>query len=564
MENIAITQNIKIIPLPVQIEVENGVFELSKMVSLIYEDVFEAQAIYLRDLLSSATGSSFEMKKLKKGDDQWDSPSPTDKSIILIKSFDNDDLNKIEEKNKREILHRLPNEGYFLGIQENRIAIKTTPNNNAGVFYAIQSLRQLFPPEIEMPTRKGVIKGVRWTIPKCEIIDYPRFKWRGFMMDETRHFFGMRFIKRMLDLMALHKLNILHWHINDDEGWRIEIEKYPKLTQIAGKRLLNKKFKETSNMEDYRWYGGYYTKDQIKEIIKYASERFIKIVPEIEMPGHATAPLVAYPQFSCDSGTPPELVPSIGGRNRHAYCAGNPPTYEFLKDILDEVSELFNFNIHIGGDELPKERWTNCSRCQKFMKENGIADIDELQVHFAAEFIKYLQDKGRTVIGWFDFPVDRLLDKDVDPEKLVFQFWKGSEKDLKKFVRKGGISIVSYHPYYYLDYTYYRTPLKKTYNYEPIPEDLEEDLRKRVLGIESPLWTERVPDWQMADFRTFPRLTAVAESAWTPRDKKDYKNFIIRLKTFLKRLDILGVYYAPLSVAMNKLRARVIPVRRLL
>lgn len=439
----------------------------------------------------------------------------------------------------------IPEEGYVLAATANGIRIAGV--DPAGCFRGVQTLRQLLPAAIE-----GAIvpDGISLQVPLVTIKDFPRFRWRGFMLDECRHFFGKVLAKRMIDIIALLKFNKLHWHLTDDEGWRIESRKFPKLHEIASSRPLSKHWKESPNLSDPKWYGGYYTQDEIKEVIEYAREHFIEIIPEIEMPGHATAPLVAYPEYGC--ATPPATVPIVDQGNRHAYCAGKQETYQFLKDVLGEVKELFGGDkIHIGGDELPAERWMACPRCQAFMKEKGFPDLDMLQVHFAAEFAKYLASRDCTSIGWFDFPVDRLLDQGVDPAKLIFQFWTGSEQKLVDFVRRGGKAIVSNHEYMYLDYHHWQISLEKAYNFDPIPSDLDAQNHQNILGLECPIWTERVPNWQRMDFQVFPRALAYAETGWSSRSLRSYPDFLERLKTFLPRLDALCVYYAPLDEATN-------------
>jgi hexosaminidase len=334
------------------------------------------------------------------------------------------------------------------------------------------------------------------------------------------------------------------------------------LHTIGSKRLLSKKWIESPNLDDAQWYGGYYTQAEIKEILTYAHQHYIEVIPEIEMPGHATAPLVAYPEYSCT--TPPKIVPTIGAGNRQAYCAGYAPTYTFLHDVLDEIVELFGTTkVHIGGDELPKERWEHCPRCQSFMKQHNIPNLDMLQVHFAADMINHLAKRNCKTFGWFDFPVDRLLDQKVDPDSVIFQFWVGSEKRVGEFVRKGGKAVISDNRFMYLDYTYSRISLKKAYTFDPIPADLEPQYHDQILGCEPPIWCERVPNWQRMDFQVFPRVCAYAETAWTLKEQKDYSDFVHRLKQFLKRLDLRGIYYAPLSIATNSFKGRLIPRNKL-
>ncbi len=521
-----------VIPRPVEIKPGSGTFQVTKATTISYQPECTAEAEYLSWYLGST--AKLELRA---------SPHPAgqggqDDSILLVLASGQSSSHP---------------EGYRLDITARGITI--TGNDQAGCFHGIQTLRQLLPPALDAAVVPG---DLALEVPCLSISDYPRFKWRGFMLDECRHFFGKVLAKRMIDILALYKFNKLHWHLTEDEGWRIESKRYPRLHEIASKRPLSKRWKESPNLGDARWYGGYYTHDDIREVIAFARTRHIEVFPEIEMPGHATAPLVAYPEHSC--AKPPETVPTVGQGNRHAYCAGRPGTYAFLKDVLHEVMDIFGGDkIHIGGDELPAERWNACPDCQRFMKANGIPDIDILQVHFAAEIAKYLASQGRTTIGWFDFPVDKLLGQGVDPSKLIFQFWVGSEQKMVDFVRKGGQAIVSNHKYMYLDYHHWGIPLKKAYTFDPIPEELEERYHGQVLGLECPIWTERVPSWQRLDFQVFPRALAYAETGWTPKDLRSYPDFIERLRAALPRLDALCVYYAPLGEATNSLKARLTP-----
>lgn len=523
---------LSIIPIPVELTPLSGNFTLTATTQINCQKICLGPAEYLRNFISLPTGFNLMLKPNEE------IPTVNMEGIFLR-------LEPMEST--------LPAEGYKLTISQTQIII--SGKDLAGLFYGIQSLRQLLPVQIEAPYAS--FKGP-WTIPCLKIRDYPRFGWRGFMIDECRHFFGKTFVKRMIDLMALHKLNKLHWHLTEDEGWRIESKIFPKLHEIASKRPLSHRWKENPNLEDPKWYGGYYTHKDIQEIIDYAAKHFIEVFPEIEMPGHATAPLVAYPHISC--ATPPEVVPTIGERNRHAYCAGNPETYKWLEQMLTEIIDLFpSDKIHIGGDELPTERWKECPKCQGFMKSKGIADLDQLQVYFAAQIIKFLNSKGKTVFGWFDFPVDRLLDQGIDPNLLRFQFWVGSEQKMINFVRKGGKAIISNHRYMYLDYSYWGINLKKAYNFDPIPAELEPQYQQNILGLEPPIWCERVWNWQRMDFQVFPRLSAYAETGWSPAAKKNYTDFVNRLKKFQKRLDQICVNYASLKEATNSFMMRFVP-----
>ncbi|NMC07208.1 MAG: beta-N-acetylhexosaminidase, partial [Candidatus Lokiarchaeota archaeon] len=521
-----------IIPKPVEVKAGSGTFRMTKDTIITYQPTCENEAEYLAGYLRSTAKLDIRITPF---------PSKTaGKTNIISLGLEG------EAKPSKP-------EGYALDITPQGISI--VGSDVAGCFYGIQSIRQLLTPALDGAV---VPDGITLEVPGVSIRDHPRFPWRGFMLDECRHFFGKVLAKRMIDIIALYKFNKLHWHLTEDEGWRIESKRFPRLHEVASKRPLSKKWKESPNLADPLWHGGYYTHQEIEEIIAHARARHVEVIPEIEMPGHATAPLVAYPEHSC--ARPPATVPTIGAGNRHAYCAGKETTYAFLKDVLQEVMDIFGGDkIHIGGDELPAERWKSCPDCQGFMKARGFPDIDTLQVHFAAEIAKFLASKGRTTIGWFDFPVDKLLGQGVDPAKLIFQFWVGSERKMVDFVRKGGKAIVSNHKYMYLDYPHWRIPLKKAYSFDPIPDGLEMHHHEQILGMECPIWTERVPSWQRLDFQVFPRALAYAEMGWTPKTSRFYPDFLKRLRAALPRLDAMCVYYAPLDEATNSFKARIKP-----
>jgi hexosaminidase len=541
-----------IIPKPVQMNLAEGFFSFTPSTCIYCVPAVNHEAEMIQFIFKRSAGLDLKIIKLQEDCDANSVKGNTNALILLLEK--GQDL-------AIEISKDPTNEGYSLMITSQSILIQG--HSNAGVFYGFQSLRQLLPIEIESavsPVQNPSEKTIEWNVPCLEIVDYPRFGWRGHMIDEVRHFFGKTFVKRNIDLMALYKLNKLHWHLTDDEGWRIESKKYPKLNEIGSKRLIAKKWKESPNLEDPKWYGGYYTKEELREIILYAAERFIEVIPEIEMPGHATAPLVAYPEFSCS--IPPAIVQTVGYRNRQAYCPSKPETYQFLQNVLDEVMEIFPTDkIHLGGDELPKERWENCPVCQQYMKDHNIPDLDEMQVEFAAKNIKYLNSKDKQAIGWFDFSVDKLLQKDISQNGVIFQFWVGSDIKARTFIEKGGCAIISNHRFTYLDSDHRRIPLKKAYSFDPIPSGLSENYHKQVLGIEAPIWTERVWNIPKMDFQVFPRLIAYAENAWTQTSVKDYKDFMKRLKPMLARLDLIGVFYARIFEATNSFLANLIPRR---
>ena len=359
---------VAIIPEPVETKRHEGFFVLTKKTSIYADTELKEIAAYLQELLLPALG--WKIPTTAKTNDE--------NCIQLILNNDTPEIGE---------------EGYILKTTEKGILIEG--KTSAGVFYGIQTIRQLLPKEIES---QQAVSDIKWLVPSITIKDYPRFKWRGFMLDEARHFMGTKVVKELLELMALLKLNKFHWHLVDDQGWRIQIEKYPKLTEIGSQRELKPKRGEIQNTEEPNVYGGFYTKKEIREIIAYAKERFIEVIPEIEMPGHSSSVLAAYPELSCSGG--PFEVPTRWGIFADVYCPGNEQVYEFLKDVIDEVIELFPSKIiHIGGDEVPKIRWRSCPKCREKMKKEGVPKHKELQAFLTNYFADYLESKGRRLMG---------------------------------------------------------------------------------------------------------------------------------------------------------------------
>ena len=492
--------DISVIPQPQKVVPLQGTFPVSSNLPIIHDSANKKNANYLKRLLSP-----LPKQTVSRG-----------QAIHL----------NLQNKNKI-----LGTEGYHLKINAKEISIEAlTP---AGVFYGIQTLRQLLPPELEI--REPLAKK-DYVVTCVEITDYPRFTWRGFMLDEGRHFFGKDIVLRTLDLMALQKLNVFHWHLTEDQGWRIEIKKYPKLTGIGSHRDgTGTLFK---GRHDRIPHGGFYTRAEIKKIVAYAADRYILIVPEIEMPGHSLAALAAYPNLSCTGG--PFEVATHFGIFPDIYCAGKDSTFVFLQDVLSEVLNLFPSPfIHIGGDEAPKARWKKCPDCQQRIRQQALKGEHALQVYFTNRIIAWLAKKGRRVIGW-----NEILEEGLR-EDAVVQYWLGNKKKVMEEIRAYGRDvIVSTYLSTYLDHSHALTSLKDAYEFEPVFPGLSEEESSHILGLEPPLWTEWIPDKCRMDFQTYPRLTAFAETAWSSRDGKNFDNFQSRLKGFLKRLDILGVAYA--------------------
>jgi hexosaminidase len=438
-------------------------------------------------------------------------------------------------------------EGYSIDVQKNRIEIKAS--KPAGFFYATQTIRQLLPVEIESQQKQ---QNIDWLVPVVSINDNPAFKWRGFMLDVVRHFFPKEDVLRMIDNLALHKINTLHLHLVDDQGWRIEIKKYPKLTSVGAWRV---------DHEDKPWgarppqqpgekatYGGFYTQEDIKEIVAYAQAHFMNVVPEIEMPAHVTSALAAYPQFSC-KGTP-LTVPSGGlWPITDIYCAGNDSTFLFLQDVLSEVIDLFPSKyIHVGGDEATKTEWGKCPKCKKRIKDENLKNVGELQSYFMKRMEKFVNSKGRTLLGW-----DEILEGGLPAEATVMS-WRGFQGGIEA-ANQGHDVVMTPTSDCYFDY--YQgpmdqeplaiggyLPLSKVYNFNPVAPEISAEGAKHILGGQANLWTEFVPTFKHAEYMTFPRIAALAEAVWSPEEVRNWDDFSRRIKLFMKRYDQLGINYS--------------------
>jgi hexosaminidase len=416
-------------------------------------------------------------------------------------------------------------EFYLLTVSEHIIEIASSFEE--GLFRGMQTFFQLIPASV-----KTVKNGSTVDIPCCKITDKPAFKWRGLNLDCTRHFMTKEFIKQYVDILAYYKFNILHLHLTDDQGWRIEIKKYPKLSQVGSLR------KET----DGSLYGGYYTQYEIKEIIDYAKSRFITVVPEIEMPGHCLASLAAYPENSCTGG--PFEVTNKWGVFNDVYCAGRDSTFYFLENILDEVMELFPGKyIHIGGDEVPKDRWKACPRCLARIKAEGLKNEEELQSYFVKRISEYLNSKGKDVIGW-----DEILQGGLAPGAVV-ESWQGMQGAIEAAKLKH-YSICSPFAYTYLSNDIESLDLHLTYLYEPVPPGLPADEKKYILGGEASLWTEETLQNEV-DGKLFPRLLALSEVFWTNSKNKDYEEFHSRVRKVYNDLTAVGIQYGQESKAIS-------------
>ena len=476
-------QQVNLIPKPQSITLNEGLFLLGTGTGINVDSAFLVDAKYLKNLI----------KLPLKGNTN---------SIIL---------------KQRE---GLAEEEFFMNISVKELKIEAT--TSAGIMRGIQTLRQLLP----ITNGRIVTK-----IPCLKIHDFPRFSWRGMLLDCCRHFMKKEFVMRYIDLLAYHKMNVLHWHLTEDQGWRIEIDKYPRLTEVGSFRTE----------KDGSKYGGFYTKEEIKEILAYAKKRHITVVPEIEFPGHSAAAIASYPHLSCTGDS--IKVGTEWGVYKDIYCAGNDTVFGFMEDVLTEVMELFPSKyIHIGGDEAPKYRWENCRKCQQRIKEEKLYDEHELQSYFITRIEKFLNENGRQLIGW-----DEILEGGLAPSATV-QSWRGEEGGIAA-AKSGHDAIMSPTSHCYFDYGLDATDLKEVYHYEPIPAELTLEETKHILGGECNMWSERAPQ-ELVDSKVFPRILAMSEVLWSASEK-DYENFYSRVQKHYTKLDALGVNYGFESVPIT-------------
>lgn len=513
-----------IIPQPAHMEVRVGTFELTAKTAITFAGG-EIEAQKLAVALRTSTG--FKM-----------SVSPVS---TMAK---NQEITFLLQTNQFE---KVGAEGYALSVMPNYVGISAA--TEAGLFYGGRTLLQLLPPEI---FSTNIVREVAWTIPCVEIADSPRFAWRGFMLDVSRHFFKKPEVEQVLDLMALYKLNTFHWHLVDDQGWRIEIKKYPKLTQVGAWRDgvgFGLASNSTTAYDQHGRYGGFYTQRDIREVVAYAAARHITIVPEIEMPGHSSAALTAYPQFGCANAK--FSIPEKGGIFKGVYCAGNDATFTFLENVLAEVTPLFPGKyIHIGGDEVVKSNWMNCAECQLRIKTEGLKNEHELQAYFIRRIEKIVSAQGKNLIGWSE----------------IRQGGLASSAALMDWIGGGAESAASGHdvvmtPQKFCYFDYYQStkqtaepkaiggflPLDRVYQFEPMPEKLVPELQTHVLGGQANLWSEYIPNLRQVEYMMFPRLGALSEVDWSPKSARDWNSFQARAALNEKRLDALGVNYRPLS-----------------
>jgi len=518
-----------VIPQPEKIESTAGTFVLGSATQIYTDSGSFDTGDYLAAQLRKSTGYYLKLS----GKTTPDLEPEITSGILLTTSGANSALGT---------------EGYELTVTPKLVVIRAP--TQAGLFYGVQTLLQLLPPEI---LSSNVVAGKVWQAPCVKIEDQPRFGWRGLMLDVSRHFYNKQEVEALLDVMALHKLNTFHWHLVDDQGWRIEIKKYPKLTSVgawrSGVGFGLPESSTTAYGPDGR-YGGFYTQDDIREVVAYAQKLHITIIPEIEMPGHSLAALTAYPEYGTGKG--PFEIPTKGGVNPGIYSPANEQTFQFLDDVLSEVFQLFPSKyIHIGGDEVPKGPWKNDVASQALMKREGLKNEEELQSWFVRRIEKYVNSQGKTLIGWSEILQGGLA------QNAVVMDWIGGGKEAAS---QGHDVVMTPTSNCYFDYYQSRDqesepraiggflPLKKVYDFEPIPAGLAPESEKHVLGAQGNVWTEYIPNLRHVEYMTFPRLTALSEVAWSPKEAKDYTNFLSRLKTDELRLDELGVNYRKFSL----------------
>jgi hexosaminidase len=531
---VAKAPEIAIIPEPVSITKNEGYFVLPANVVIQSPAATDLKQVvaFLQERLSVPTGSFIS---------NVNTHNPTANIKLIL----NDKAN-----------HQLGSEGYQLSVTPNFITIKA--NKPAGLFYGAQSLIQLFPKEIES---KEAVTGTDWKAPCVEVTDYPRVGWRGLMFDVARHFFTKAEVKQYIDAMVRYKYNLLHLHLTDDEGWRIEIKGLPKLTEVGAWNV--KKTGEFGNFipptaDEPRNYGGFYTQEDIKELVQYAKERFVNILPEVDVPGHSLAAIASYPELSCTPGAETYRVRSgerIMDWSRGAppialldntLCPANEKVYAFLDTVITQIAQLFPFDyIHMGGDEAPINFWEKNDQIKALMQKEGLKNMHQVQGYFEKRVQKIVESKGKKFMGW-----DEILEGDMSPSAAVMS-WRGTKYGIEASKKKHDV-VMSPTTYAYLDYmqadaitepkVYASLRLSKSYEFDPVPAGVDP---KYIKGGQANLWTEQVYNIRQAEYMTWPRGMAIAESVWSPAEKKNWTNFFGKAEQHFKRLDIAETKYAP-------------------
>jgi hexosaminidase len=514
-----------LIPQPVSLRMQSGAFRLHSGIAIVVPPgVPEARqaAAYLANALAAPTGWQLKVSESARS-------SARRNAIVLALTA-------------QSTAPAHP-EGYELAVTTRGVRIQSpTP---AGLFYGVQTLLQLLPPEIESQTRRDAA----FAMPCVHIVDYPRFAWRGLMLDVSRHFFTKEFVEQYIDRMARYKMNVFHWHLTDDNGWRIEIKGLPQLTQVGAwrvPRLARWGTREPPREGEAATEGGFYTQDDIREVVAYARQRFVTVVPEIEMPGHSLAALAAYPELSCTGG-PFQVNPGSNFYEKvdNALCPGNEKTFEFIDKVFSEVAPLFPSEyVHIGGDECFKGFWKTCTKCQRRMADEHLANVEELQSYLVRRAEKILESKGKKLIGW-----DEILEGGLAPNAAVMS-WRGMDGGIAAAKMNRQV-VMTPTNFVYLDYyqgdpslepsTFGRLLLSTCYRFEPTPDGVDP---KYILGGQGNLWTESVPNPRHAEYMTWPRAFALAEVLWSPKASRNWDDFATRVETQFQRLDAAQVNYA--------------------
>ncbi|WP_034040478.1 beta-N-acetylhexosaminidase [Wocania ichthyoenteri] len=509
-------EDYQVIPKPSKLDMLTGKFLVNGKTKIVGSEVLKNEGELLADMLSSAIGESISFSSEGKG------------NISL----------KLDDTIKSE-------EGYTLNVAFDNIEI--SGKNTKGLFYGIQTLRQLMPAGIE--SADGSIKEL--TIPAVNITDNPRFKYRGMHLDVGRHLFPAEFIKKYIDLIAMHKMNTFHWHLTEDQGWRIEIKKYPKLTEIGAWRketlVGHGATKKLDRKYDGKKYGGFYTQEEVKDIVAYAATKHVTVIPEIELPGHSLAAIAAYPELG-NTGEQYEVGTRWGVYDE--IYAPSEKTFQFLEDVLTEVLELFPSElIHIGGDEATKTQWKTSKLAQEVIKREGLKDEHELQSYFIKRIEKFLNSKGRNIIGW-----DEILEGGLAPNAAVMS-WRGTEGGIEAAKQKHDVVMTPGHSVYFDHYQTEdkdneplaiggKTTVQDVYAYEPMPSELTEEEQQYILGAQGNVWTEYMKTTDYVEYMILPRMSALSEVVWSSKEHRDWEDFSSRLNTFKDRFDALGLNYA--------------------
>ena len=503
-----------VIPLPQEVTLtQKGAFVLTGATPIVYpegDEQLKNDAQFLSDYIADVTALRLTTTSAKV------------KNAITLR------LNKkVQSK-----------EGYVITVDKKGVVIEGA--TAAGVFYGVQTLRK------SIPVDKSLTEV---TLPGVVVKDAPRFGYRGVMLDCARHYFPVKFVKQFIDLIAMHNMNVFHWHLTDDQGWRIEVKKYPGLAKVGSvreKTVLG----HNSDVFDDTPYGGYYTQEEAREIVKYAADRFITVIPEIDMPGHMIAALAAYPDMGCTGG--PYKVSPIWGIMPDVLCLGNEKTYQFCEDVLSEMMDIFPSEyIHLGGDETPNVRWKECPKCKALMAKENLTP-GKLQGYFTNRIEKFVNSKGRRIIGW-----DEILDGDINQSATIMS-WRGTAPGARG-AKMGHDVIMSPSSHVYFDYYQTRQgesqweeplliggnlPIERTYSLEPVPEGADAETASHIIGVQGNLWTEYIAGPSLAEYQVLPRMGALSEVQWRPQGQKDFENYKVRQTRMLKLYDAYGLVYA--------------------